>query len=258
MNNRLVRIGDLDVHYITVGQGEPLIILHGGGDGSNSWLQSAMELSNNYTVYVPDLPGFGLSQPIGDDFRISEFVTFIDDFSRNLGLKHFHILGHSVGGCIALRYTLKFPHRIKKLVLVSSMCLGKEIAPWIRFLANSFFSDSLGLVASVIIRVFRWLGSLLYAPLKQINPLPQIKLAIGRRITTWRGQTTIFLSQLSNIVVPTLIIWGAKDGIVPAKHAYAAADQIRDCQLHIIEDVGHMVHKHSMLDFSKVLTNFLG
>lgn len=249
---------DLDIHYVTVGQGEPLVILHGGGDGSKSWLQSAMELSKHYTVYVPDLPGFGLSQSISDDFRLSEFVAFVDEFSRNLGLKYFHLLGHSIGGCIALRYTLTFPDKIKKLVLVSSMCLGKEIAPWIRFLSSSVFSKSIGRAASALFKVVRCLGGLFYTPLKEVNPLPQVKLAIGKRITTLKGQTTVFLSQLSDLIVPTLIIWGAKDGIVPAKHAHAAASQIPDCRIHIVEDVGHMVHRHNILDFSKVLTNFLG
>ncbi len=258
MNSKKIKIGGLDIHYFTCGQGEPLVILHGGGNGSQSWLQNARELSRHYTVYIPDLPGFGLSQSIGNDFHLSEFVMFLDNFSRSLGIKYFHLLGHSIGGCIALHYAFQFPHKIKKLVLVSSICLGREIAPWVRFLSSSTLSKFIGLTAISIIKAIRWWGSLFYAPFKYVNPLPKIKLDIGKRMITFKGQTTVLLHQLSDLLVPTLIVWGAKDRIVPAKQAYAAARQIPDCQLHIIKNCGHTVHKHNVQDFSRLLTDFLG
>ncbi|NIQ74834.1 MAG: alpha/beta fold hydrolase, partial [Phycisphaerae bacterium] len=85
------------------------------------------ELSKYYTVYVPDLPGFGRSQPMDGDCHIPELVEFVDDFSDELGLEKFHLIGHSLGGGIALSYVLRFPHKIMKLVLVSSMFLGREV-----------------------------------------------------------------------------------------------------------------------------------
>ncbi len=130
-----MKVGKLDIHYLTGGHGDPLVVIHGGGGGARAWMENMAELSENYTTYVPDLPGYGFSQPIEGDYYIPELVEFVDDFANNLGLKSFHLMGHSLGGGIALHYALRFPHKIKKLVLVSSMCLGKEIALWVRFLS---------------------------------------------------------------------------------------------------------------------------
>lgn len=112
-----VKVGKLDIRYLNGGEGDPLIVIHGGGGGANAWLQNAMDLSRYYSVYIPDLPGFGHSQSMSDNFSLSEFVAFLEEFSHNLGLKHFHLMGHSIGGCIALHYALKFPHKIRRLVL---------------------------------------------------------------------------------------------------------------------------------------------
>jgi len=121
ISSQQIKVGKLNIRYFTGGQGEPLILLHGGGGGAEGWLQNATELGKRYSIYVPDLPGFGRSQPIDGDQGMSEFVQFVEDFTHSLGLKHFHLVGHSIGGGIALHYALKFPYKIGKLVLVSSV-----------------------------------------------------------------------------------------------------------------------------------------
>ena len=73
-----------------------------------------------------------------------------------------------------------------------------------------------------------------------------------------KGQTTVLLHQLTRLVMPTLLVWGAKDGIVPVKHAYAAANVIPDCQIHIFEDGGHHIHNQNIKEFSRLLVSFLG
>ena len=137
LDSRITKVGKNDIHYLTGGDGIPLVVVHGGGGGSTAWLQTAMELSGNYRVYVPDLPGFGKSKSGKERFNLSYYVEFLDDFSRSLELNDFYLVGHSVGGCIALLYALKFPNRTRKLVLISSMCLGREIALWVRVLSSS-------------------------------------------------------------------------------------------------------------------------
>lgn len=92
-----------------------------------TWLKNLRILSRHYTVYAPDLPGFGSSQPLSTHIELSEFARFIDDFTQALGLQDFYLVGHSVGGGIALQYALEHPVRIKRLAIVNSMCLGKEI-----------------------------------------------------------------------------------------------------------------------------------
>ncbi|MCH8865096.1 MAG: alpha/beta fold hydrolase, partial [Chloroflexi bacterium] len=98
IESKKVRVGELDIHYYRGGQGDPLVVIHGGANGARSWMKNIRELSLKYTVYVPDLPGYGLSQSIEGDYFIPELVDFIDKFSRSLGLKSFHLVGHSLGG----------------------------------------------------------------------------------------------------------------------------------------------------------------
>ena len=75
---------------------------------------------------------------------------------------------------------------------------------------------------------------------------------------TLKGQTTVLLNRLSELMMPTLLVWGARDGVVPVSQAYAAAELIPDCQLHVFEDCGHSVYKQNVQDFSRLLTGFLG
>lgn len=256
--SKKIKVGKLNIHYLAGGQGDPLVIIHGGGDGARAWLQNAKELSGRYSVYIPDLPGFGHSQAMSDKFHLPDFVRFIEDFTYSLGLQRFHLVGHSIGGSIALHYALKFPQKIKGLVLVSSFCLGKETALWIRFLSSSVLCRSLGEAAVAILKATKWLVRLFYAPFKFANPVTRLKINMGKSITTLKGQTTVLLNQLSELMMPTLLVWGATDSIVPAAHAYTAARLIPDCQLHIFEGCGHSVYKQRAQEFSKLLAMFLG
>ncbi len=67
IHSKKVKVGELDIHYVTGGQGDPLVVIHGGANGAGAWRENLLELSKNYTVYVPDMPGFGKSQPIDGD-----------------------------------------------------------------------------------------------------------------------------------------------------------------------------------------------
>ena len=257
LSSKTMKVGKLDISYLTGGQGHPLVVIHGGSDGSRAWLQNANELSKHYTVYVPDLPGFGRSQPIDGDYYIPELVEFVDGFSHNLGLEGFHLMGHSLGGGIALSYALKFPHKITKLVLVSSMCLGREIALWVRLLSNRALCRSIGKAVLAILRGVKWVIDLLLAPLEFVIPINWTSMHLGCSVTTIKEQTTVLIHRLSEIMVPTLIVWGDKDPIIPVKQAYAAAQLIPDCQLRVFENCGHSVYRQKTPEFSQLVTAFL-
>jgi pimeloyl-ACP methyl ester carboxylesterase len=257
MHSQQIKVGKLDIHYFTGGEGEPLVIIHGSGSGAERWRQNASALCEHYRVYVPDLPGFGYSQPLEGDYGIAEFVDFVEDFTRSLGLEKFNLVGHSLGGGIALHYALKFPHRLGKLVLVNSLCLGNEIALWIRFLSSSVLCRSLGVAATAVLKAVKWLVNLVYAPLKFVNPLPQASIILGGSMATLNEQTAILANRLSELITPTLLVWGANDGIVPVSQAYAAAQVIPNCQLHVFEGCGHSAWRQRIKEFSLLLTTFL-
>jgi 4,5:9,10-diseco-3-hydroxy-5,9,17-trioxoandrosta-1(10),2-diene-4-oate hydrolase len=257
IHSKRIKVGSLNIRYFTGGQGDPLIIIHGGGDGARAWLRNAEELSRHYSVHIPDLPGFGHSQSANDRFHLSEYVAFIEDFSSTLGIKRFHLMGHSIGGGIALHYALKFPQKVKGLVLVSSWCLGIETALWVRLLSHPALSRSLGEAGIAVLKGVKWLARLFYAPFRFANPITRVKMDIGKNMITLKGQTTVLQDRLAELTMPTLLVWGAGDHIVPAAHAYAAAQLIPDCQLHIFEGCGHNVYRQRAGEFSQLLANFL-
>ncbi len=257
IQSKKIQVGEVNINYFTGGIGDSLVVIHGGGYGARSWLKNAEELSKNYSVYIPDLPGFGDSQPISDRFHMSEYVSFVDDFTRALGLERFYLVGHSIGGGIALHYAFKHPHKVSGLVLVNSFCLGKEVALWIRVLSASALCNSLGRLLATSIKAVKSLVRLVYAPFIFANPVSHIKIDMGQTMTTLRGQSKILKDRLANLKVPTLVVWGAKDIIVPASHAYAAAKVIPDCQLHVFHDCGHSAYKQRPTEFSQIVERFL-
>jgi 4,5:9,10-diseco-3-hydroxy-5,9,17-trioxoandrosta-1(10),2-diene-4-oate hydrolase len=257
--NKTIKVGELEIHYLTGGQGDPLIVIHGGGgNGARAWMKNIEALGKHYTVYVPDLPGFGRSQPLEGDYYIPELVEFVEEFSHSLGLKSFYLMGHSLGGGIALNYALKFPYKVTKLVLVSSLCLGREIALWVRVLSSNVFYQAIGKLVLGILKAAKWAAGKLFATVEFVIPMSGFRLSLGRKITTLREQSTVLIHRLSEVMVPTLVVWGADDPILPARQAYAAAELIPDCQVKVFEDCGHSVYRDKLAEFSLLLIAFLG
>jgi len=252
------KVGDLDINYYQGGQGEPLIIIHGGASGSASWMKNLSKLTKDYTVYLPDLPGFGNSQVPVDDLYIPELVKFIDDFAHEIGINRFHLIGHSLGGGIALNYTLRFPHKVKKLVIISGMCLGREIAWWVRLLSRPCFSRLIGTMAISVFKGVKWVATRLFSEPKLAFPFCRGSISIGSSMTTIKEQKIVLVDRLSEIISPTLVVWGAKDPIIPARHAYATAQLIPSCQLRVFENCGHDVHSQKINEFSQLVLEFLG
>ena len=109
-----------------------------------------------------------------------------------------------------------------------------------------------------LLKTNKWLIDTLMIPVKFVMPISRANVNLGSNITTFKEQTLVLSSQLSGLTVPTLLVWGAKDKIVPVKQAYAAAQVIPDCQLEIFENHGHNVYRDEINKFSLLLAIFLG
>ena len=232
------------------------MVVHGGGNGAEAWRQNAEALSGNYRVYIPDLPGFGRSDSVNDRFRLWEFVDFVDNFTTALDLDDFYLIGHSIGGGIALHYALKFQKKVKGLVLISSWCLGPETALWVRFLSQPIFCKYFGEAILACSNGVEWIARQFYSSIKFDNPFSHVNMDIGRTMMNVKGQTTVLLNKLSQLFVPTLLVWGSKDRIVPAHQAYIAAELIPDCQLKIFRGAGHSVYRERIEEFSAMMDAF--
>ena len=147
--------------------------------------------------------------------------------------------------------------RIRKLVLVSSLCMGNEIAFWIRLFSNPVICRALGKAAISLFKAIKYVARF-FGPWEIVEPVTKASVQMGGYVATFTTQTIVLLSQLPKIMVPTLVVWGARDAIVPSWHAYCAGELIPDCRVKVFEGCGHSVYRDRLRDFSKELMKFLG
>ncbi len=251
-----IKIDGREINYYRAGHGEPVVVIHGGAGDARSWWKNIGELAGKYTVYAPDLPGYGASDPLDGSYYIPELTQFIEKFTAKLGLEKFYLIGHSMGGGIALNYTLNSPNKVRKLVLVSSLCLGREIAFWVRLFSIPAIIKSFGAMVLGILKSIRWVVNYLN-PANFIMPLSPAFVTIGGNMTTFKQQSLVLENRLSEIHIPTLLVWGRHDPIVPVKQAYRAAKAIPDCRVKVFEKSGHNVHREELERFSDLINGFL-
>lgn len=250
-----IEIDRKNIRYYRGGQGEPLLIIHGGNSHGRVWANNLKDLYKNYTVYVPDLPGFGMSQSLEGNYYVPELVDFINKFTGSIGLESFNLLGHSLGGAVATTYALQFPGKVKRLVVIDSMCFGQEIALWVRVLSTPTFCHSIGKATVSLFKGFKWLMEAAFRSMEFIIPFSEASLVIGCSAVNLQTQSMVLKHRLSEIAIPTLVIWGKSDRIVPVKQAYAAATVIPNCQLMVLKG-GHCAYAGN-LEFSTELNRFL-
>jgi pimeloyl-ACP methyl ester carboxylesterase len=256
IRSKIVCVQGFNTHYYESGQGEPLIIIHGGTSGASPWKKNIAVLSKKYHVYAPDLPGFGLSLSGLESYQIPQVADFVNAFSEAISLPEFSLIGHSFGGGIAAHVALKYPLKVRKLVLVSSLCLGPEIAWWVRLMTSVPFYEIMGKSIIGLFKGIRWLVNV-FSDIVIKQPLSTASFQIGSVISTFSQQTIVLLSQLPHIMVPTLVMWGENDPIVPPAHAYSAGNLIPDCRVKVFANCGHSVYSENIGEFSTELIGFL-
>jgi 4,5:9,10-diseco-3-hydroxy-5,9,17-trioxoandrosta-1(10),2-diene-4-oate hydrolase len=189
---------------------------------------------------------------------MERYVRFLEEFRLSQNIDKFHLVGHSFGGAIALHYSLDYPDRIKKLVLVSSFCLGKEMAFWLRFFNRPNVARYLGLLALSLLKVLRLVITPVWEPMRYFRPVTKLKINIGQSFINRHGQALVLTDRLMDLKIPTLLVSGKRDPVIPVSHAIKASRIIPDCSLHISSKGGHAVHKQMAMAFCTLLVNFLG
>lgn len=135
--------------------------------------------------------------------------------------------------------------------------MGNEIAIWVRLMSYSIICRTLGVAAAALLRAVKWVVNAVYTPFRFMNPLPLAAVLLGASMTIFRQEATVLVTQFAAVMIPTLLVWGARDRIVPVSNAYAAARLIPGCQVHIFKDGGHFVHRDKVKEFAHLLTRFL-
>jgi pimeloyl-ACP methyl ester carboxylesterase len=263
------------VKFTIAGQGPPVVLIHGVAGCAAQWDQVVELLADTHTVVAPDLLGHGESAKPRGDYSLGAHASGIRDLLVGLNLERASIVGHSLGGGIAMQFGYQFPERCERLVLVASGGLGEEVHPLLRaatlpgsefvlpLLAHQRVLD----VASVVPRVLGRIGLRTRPDLTEIArgyqslSNPQARSAFihtlrgvidptGQRIN---ASDRLYLASK----MPSLIVWGCRDRIIPVEHAQPAHEGMPGSRLELFREAGHFPQLDDPLQFARTLEDFL-
>jgi pimeloyl-ACP methyl ester carboxylesterase len=262
------------ISYRTGGSGPALLLLHGITNSSETWRHVAPRLAERFTVIAPDLLGHGESATPRGDYSLGAHASGVRDLLTALGTERVTVVGHSLGGGIAMQFAYQFPERCERLVLVSSGGLGREVHLLLRAAALPGADYVLpALTSAGLIEVGRGVGGLLrllrLAPSKDLEVLGhgfasldnagsrQAFLHTVRSVIEPGGQRVSAQDRLTLAAgLPTLIVWGGRDSIIPVKHGAAAHEAMPGSRFEVFPDAGHMPHDADPERFAALLTEF--
>jgi pimeloyl-ACP methyl ester carboxylesterase len=262
------------VSYLEAGEGPVLLLVHGIAGTCENWREVVEPLARHHTVIAPDLPGHGISEVGGGDYSLGALASGLRDLLLALGHERATVAGHSLGGGIAMQLAYQFPEMVERLVLVSSGGLGPEVSPVLRAAALpgadlfiSLTAGGGGRVGSMLGRGLAAIGlrpsadvaevargyASLADPARRAAFLDTLRAVVGTRGQRVHAGDRLYLAE----AVPVLIVWGARDSIIPVRHGEDAAEAIPGSRLEIFEDAGHLPQLEAPGRFIAVLERFL-
>jgi pimeloyl-ACP methyl ester carboxylesterase len=230
------------IHYEDEGQGDAVLFLHGLAGASNFWRGTLDAVSPTHHCIAPDLLGFGDSDKPRSHYAIAEHGQMVARITEHLGLGRLHLIGHSMGGMVAIHYVLRFPRQVKRLVLINTPVSGGRALHG----RGRIGATWLGLLA---VKVGLQFPPILWA----LRQLPQYYFVLDPRYTedakkaplhSLKGNAdalrrTDLSARLREIAVPTLVIGTDRDGIVRASEFALAAREIPGARHVRVDDAGH-------------------
>jgi pimeloyl-ACP methyl ester carboxylesterase len=272
---RHVEIHGHRVGYRMAGEGPALVLVHGLTGSSTTWREVMPTLARDHTVIAPDLLGHGESAKPRGDYSLGAHANGVRDLLVALGVERATIVGHSLGGGIAMQLAYQHPQRCERLVLVASGGLGKEVNLLLR--AVSLPGSELVMPVLLSGQLHRALTSL-----GELLGRAGARLSVSQK-EIWRSYTGIsdvrgrlaFIHTVRSVIdplgqrvsardrlylaekMPTLIVWGTNDRIIPVEHAYAAHALMPGSHLSVVEGAGHFLPYEQPEVFLDALVPFL-
>jgi pimeloyl-ACP methyl ester carboxylesterase len=274
VETKTVQVHGRAVSYVEAGSGELLLLIHGMAGTAENWQSVVEPLALRHNVIAPDFPGHGLSAPGGGDYSLGSLASGLRDLLIALGRERATLVGHSLGGGVALQFAYQFPEMVERLVLVSSGGLGPDVSPVLRAAAlpgaDLFIAATAGVGSQAGSLLGRGLGLLGMRPNADLAEVargyaslsdPERRkafLATLRAVVGTDGQRVAALDRLYLAeALPLLIVWGDRDPIIPVAHAEEAHREMPHSRLEVFEGVGHVPQLESPGRFIAVLERFL-
>jgi pimeloyl-ACP methyl ester carboxylesterase len=257
-----VKVEDLNIHYEKEGHGEPLVLLHGMSNNSQSWKEQIQELKEHYTVIAWDAPGYGKSSDPAKEFKyFKEFARILNGMLDQLKLEKINLLGHSMGAAIAIEFCSLYPNKVNKLILADSTRGAAALTPEGNEtkLKNRLFSIENFSTEEIAEKRIQALLSphaseKVYKRVKEI--MTQIRPAGYRSVANSLYHLNQ-MSLLSNINVPVLVICGELDTVTPIKESEAIHEELMNSRLVIIPEGGHLCYQENPEKFNSSILAFL-
>jgi pimeloyl-ACP methyl ester carboxylesterase len=263
------------VRFHRAGEGPLLVLLHGIASTADTWAPVAEALAARHTVLAPDLLGHGDSAKPRGDYSLGAYASGVRDLVAALGHDRATVVGHSLGGGIAMQFAYQFPERVERLVLISSGGLGREVHLILRaatlpgselvlaLLGGGWLRATGGALGGALTRLGLKTGEDLGGVASGIGSLADAG-ARGAFVQTARaaidagGQRVSATDRLYLAAeLPTLIVWGERDPIIPAAHGRAAHEAIPGSRLEVFAGAGHFPHREEPARFVSALERFM-
>jgi pimeloyl-ACP methyl ester carboxylesterase len=263
--------------FIRAGEGPALLLLHGIGNNCQTWAGVIDRLAETHTVIAPDLLGHGRSDKPRGDYSIAAYANGMRDLLSVLDIEQATVVGHSLGGGIALQFAYQFPERCQRLALVGSGGLGPELSAGLRaatlpgaelvLTALAGISGPLRVGLQVLERAGRTTGWRRVGDFAEAgDALLALRDVEARRaflrtlrgVVDARGQAVTALDRLYLAdSIPMLVVWGSRDPIVPALHAETVRSLVPSARVEVFDSAGHWPHLDEPDRFCDVLLDFI-
>ena len=263
--------------YRIAGSGPAILLIHGIGDNSTTWHGIQAKLAQRFTVIAPDLLGHGKSDKPRADYSVAAYANGMRDLLSVLDIERVTIVGHSLGGGVAMQFAYQFPHLVERLILVSAGGVTKDVNVVFRWASLPMGSEALALLRlPLVLPAVQVAGKVLGAALgttglgrdlpnvlRILDDLPEPTASAAftrtlRAVVDWRGQIVTMLDRCYlTQSVPVQIIWGTDDVVVPVSHARMAHAAMPGSQLEIFERSGHFPFHDDPDRFIEVVERFI-
>ena len=270
-----IRLHGHQVAYRKAGEGPAILLIHGITSSSDTWDRVFEPLAERFTVIAPDLIGHGQSAKPRGDYSMGAYASGLRDLLIALEIESATYVGHSLGGGIAMQLAYQFPERLERLVLVSSGGLGRDVHLMLRLTAPPAAEYVLPLLVA---KPFRDAGEAIAAGLARLGlragadleeiargfsslgdaDARQAFVHTARSIIDFSGQRVDATDRLYlSAAVPSMLIWGERDPVIPAAHGRAAQAQMPGSRLEVFQAAGHFPHRDDPRRFALALGDFI-
>lgn len=260
--------------YQDEGQGDAILLLHGMAGSSQTWRSVIRPLSRKYRVIAPDLLGHGSSAKPRSDYSLGAFAVLLRDLLDELGVARATIVGHSLGGGVAMQFVYQHPDYCERLVLIGSGGLGPDVGWTLRLLSAPGAELIMPIIAPQPVltageKVRSWFAKMgiesprggeiwnAYSSFSDAETR-QAFLRTLRSVVDYRGQAVSALNRLNvRADMPIMAIWGEQDAIIPVQHAYAALEARPDARVEVMPGVGHFPQVERPTEVVDLIDDFI-